>query len=164
MATRARRHQEPAAARPTGDRLGLDGIGFLLGTAHRARRRLWEAQLADLGLSAPQAAILRLITAEPGCGIRELARRIGTDPMNARRIVESLLEGGLCESRPDPDDARRRPLYPTPRGRVLAQAVADRARRDEQNLLSALGEDGYESLVAALRTLIAHQENPQGAS
>ncbi len=164
MMTSASQHQGLQTAQPTRDRLGLDGIGFLLGAAHRTRRRLWEAQLADLGLSAPQAAILRLVTAEPGCGIRELARRIGTDPMNARRIVESLLESGLCESRPDPNDARRRPLYPTLRGRDLAQAVADRARRDEQNLVRALGEGCYDSLVAGLRTLIAYQENSQGAS
>ena len=164
MAKKTSQHQQAQSANPRPDQLGLNGVGFLLGNAHRARRRVWEAELADLGLSAPQAAILRLITAEPGCGIRDLARRVGTDPMNARRIVQSLLESGLCEPRPDPHDARRRPLYPTPRGNHLAHVVADRARKDEQNLVKALGEAGYDSLVNALRNLITHQEKQQGTS
>uniref|UniRef100_UPI003982FE3F hypothetical protein n=1 Tax=Lapillicoccus sp. TaxID=1909287 RepID=UPI003982FE3F len=34
------------------------GLGFLLGAAHRTRRRVWEATLVDLDLTAPQAAAL----------------------------------------------------------------------------------------------------------
>lgn len=149
----ADRSREPDSRR---GELGLDGVGFLLGAAHRARRRQWEARLADLGLSAPQAAILRLITAEPGCGVRHLARRLGTDPMNAQRIVESLVAAGLCQSRRDPKDARRRPLHPTSRGRGLARSVEDRAQRAEQSLADALGEERYRSLTGALRALIDH--------
>src|SRR5579875_1695760 len=96
----------PGPGRPGGgrDELGLEGVGFLLGAAHRARRRQWEACLADLGLTAPQAAVLRLITGEPGRGVRHLARRLGTDPMNAQRIVETLVADGLCQIRRDPAD------------------------------------------------------------
>ncbi|MDA8147552.1 MAG: hypothetical protein M0Z93_02080 [Actinomycetota bacterium] len=51
------------------------GVGFLLDVAHWARRRAWEASLADLGLAAPQAAVLRLVGARPGSGVRRLAVR-----------------------------------------------------------------------------------------
>ncbi len=136
------------------DEPGLVGVGFLLGAAHRARRRQWEARLADLGLSAPQAAMLRLIAAEPGQGVRHLARRLGTDPMNARRISESLVAAGLCRPGHDPHDARRRPLEPTTRGRRLARSVTERAHESEQILAEALGEQTYRSLIAALRALL----------
>lgn len=140
--------------RQEGEGPGLDGVGFLLGVAHRARRRQWEGRLADLGLTAPQAAMLRLVTAEPGQGVRRLGRRLGTDAMNAQRIVETLVAGGLCVARRDPDDARRRPYYPTDRGTLLAERVAVRARDAEVHLADTLGANTYRSLTTALRAVI----------
>ncbi|MHB8457785.1 MAG: MarR family winged helix-turn-helix transcriptional regulator [Acidimicrobiales bacterium] len=132
------------------------GVGFLLGVAHRAQRRAWEAELADLDLTAPQAALLRLIAAQPGSGVRRLARDLGTDPMNAQRVAETLLSAGLCEPRQDPSDARRRPLYPTEKGRHLARAVAHRAERAEQDLIEALDAERYHALLAGLGALVDH--------
>jgi DNA-binding MarR family transcriptional regulator len=143
----------PGGAAPGRDDLGLEGVGFLLGAAHRARRRQWEACLADLGLTAPRAAVLRLVTADPGRGVRYLAGRLGTDPMNAQRIIETLIADGLCELRRDSGDARRRPVYPTASGRRLACRVARRAEEAERALAALLGEAAYRTLTAALRTL-----------
>lgn len=150
-----RRHQEWEGT-------GLDGVGFLLGLAHRARRRQWEGRLSDLGLTAPQAAMLRLVTAEPGQGVRHLSRRLGTDPMNAQRIVETLIAGGLCSARRDPDDARRRPLYPTDRGTRLAERAAERAQDAERYLADTLGADTYRSLTTALRAVIELDTKTEG--
>jgi len=137
--------------------IGLEpnGVGFLLGVAHRAHRKTWEAALADLDLTAPQAALLRLIAARPGQGIRQLARRLGTDPMNVQRVAESLLGAGLCEARHDPHDARRRPLYPTRQGIRRARAVARRAEAAEDALVQALGSKPYAALLAGLHACIA---------
>jgi hypothetical protein len=38
-------------------------------------RGAWEEKIADLGLTAPQAALLRAVAQRPGSGLRELARR-----------------------------------------------------------------------------------------
>ena len=138
------------------------GVGFLLGVAHRARRRAWEADLADLELTAPQAALLRLIAAQPGSGVRRLARDLGTDPMNVQRIAETLGAAGLCEPRQDPSDARRRPLYPTEKGRHLARAVAHRAERAEQDLIDALDAERYHALLAGLDALVDHDRRTHG--
>ena len=141
---------------PTTGAAALGGVGFLLGATHRARRRRWEAALSDLGISAPQSALLRLVVAAPGHGVREISRRLGTDPMNAQRIVESLLVAGLCESRGDPHDARRKPLYPTPAGTKLAGAVTERAERSEAELAGFLGPRRYQALIATLEVVLHH--------
>lgn len=135
------------------------GLGFLLGVAHRAHRRAWEAELADLDLTAPQAALLRLVTAQPGQGVRQLARRLGTDPMNVQRVAESLIAAGLCEARHDPGDARRRPLHATDEGSRLARAVAQRAESVEEGLNDALGREPYRTLLAGLQALIDHDRH-----
>ncbi|MGC8463161.1 MAG: MarR family winged helix-turn-helix transcriptional regulator [Acidimicrobiales bacterium] len=160
MTARANAPSSPATHRCDAAELGLEGIGFLLGMAHRAHRRRWEATLADLGLTAPQAAVLRLVTAEPGCGVRQLARRLGTDPMNIQRIVETLVANGLCTAGRDPADARRRPLHPTEHGRRLARQVADRARRTEQASMELLGDTSYRVVLDALRTLAEPDGGP----
>ncbi len=131
-----------------------DGLGFLLGIAHRERRRSWEACIADLSLTAPQAAVLRLVTCNPGRGVRALARRLATDPMNVVRLVDSLVERQLIEVRPDPTDARRRPLYPTTTGQDLASVIITRAAHDEGQVASRLGPEAYSSLVDGLTELI----------
>jgi DNA-binding MarR family transcriptional regulator len=131
------------------------GLGFLLGVAHRTLRRAWEAELADLELTAPQAALLRLIAAQPGQGVRQLARDLGTDPMNIQRIAEIIRAAGLCELRQDPGDARRRPLYPTDKGRQLSAMVARKALSAEEDLSEALGAERYTTLLTGLRALIA---------
>ena len=142
----------------------LDGVGFLLGVAHRARRRAWEGELADLHLTAPQAALLRLAAAQPGSGVRRLARDLGTDPMNSQRIAETLIAAGLCEARSDPRDARRRPLYVTGRGAELARAVTCRALESEQHLAAGLGDSTYRELLAGLRLLVDGDRRKPGSA
>ena len=129
------------------------GLGFLLGAAHRARRRAWEASLSDLDLTAPQAAALRSVAAHPGMGLRELSRALVTDVMNARRLGAGLVAAGLCEYRIDLRDARRRPLYPTEAGLEVAEVVARRAVLSEQHLSRVLGPEVHATVVSALRRL-----------
>ena len=113
------------------------------------------AILADLGLTAPQAAVLRLVAGQPGSGVRHLARMLGTDPMNTQRIAEILITGGLCEPRHDPRDGRRRPLHPTEKGRALADEVARRAQREEERLLAMLGRRQHHALIDGLGCLVS---------
>jgi DNA-binding MarR family transcriptional regulator len=139
---------------PFTDEDRLVGLGFLLGVAHRGRRRVWEAQLSDLGISPPQAALLRLVSRRPGGGIRELARHMVNDPMIVQRLADTLVDKGLVETRADPTDARRRPLYLTVVGKQLAAVIIDRAADAEQQLKVRLGGDSYISLMDALSRLV----------
>lgn len=144
------------AAGPVRPAPGADvgGVGFLLGAAHRTQRRSWEARIVDLGLTAPQAAVLGLVASGFGYGVRELARLLATDPMNTQRIVEGLLASGLCKAGRDPHDARRRPLRTTARGRRLAGEVTRRALASEADLLAILGDSSYQALLTALENLL----------
>lgn len=136
------------------------GLGFLLGKAHRARKRAWEAELADLGLTAPQAALLRALTAEPGSGVRHLARTLGADVMGIQRIAGTLIAAGLCVTAQDPADARRRPLHLTAEGKRLAKIVTHRAAAAEENLSIVLGPQRYAAMVNGLQQLLTHDDPP----
>ena len=59
-------------------------------SAHRALRDAWKARIAGLGSSSPRSGLPRPIAERPEDGLREHARRSGTDPMNAGRIADGL--------------------------------------------------------------------------
>ena len=126
------------------------GLGFRLGRGHRIVRGAWHARIADLGLSGAQASTLRAIAERPGSGIRELARTLGTDPMNAKRLADGLETAGLVASCADPADRRVRVLNPTPAGVQLAREVEDRARAWAATLEAMVGR---EAIADMLRTL-----------
>lgn len=115
------------------------GLGFRLGSAHRLVRAAWEQVIADLGLSPPQAALLRAVAEQPGCGLRELARRIHTDAMNAKRLADHLERAGLVASSPDPGHRQRRALRPTAQGTALAGELDRRAAGQQRQLARLIG-------------------------
>ena len=128
-------------------------LGFRMGRAHRSLREAWGERIADLGLSPPQAAMLRAICEQPGSGLRELARRVRTDPMNAKRLADHLEQVGLVRSMTDPSHRQRRDLAPTEAGLVLAKQVAERAAVWERRLSRLFGEAQLGQLQSLLQRL-----------
>lgn len=129
------------------------GLGFRLGRAHRLLRAAWEQVIADLGVSPPQAALLRAAAQQPGCGLRELARLMHTDAMNAKRLADHLERAGLVASSSDPGHRQRRALRPTVRGAALAGELDRRAAEHQRRLASLIGPAETAQLLGLLNHL-----------
>lgn len=127
------------------------GLGFQLGLAHRLLRDSWEKMIEDLGLSAPQAAMLRIAAGNEGISLREIARRVQTDPMNAKRILDYLETRGLITSTSTEHDRRLRIISATKTGHSLAIQLEDRVAMQDELLQNALTTQG----VSALRMLLS---------
>lgn len=136
-----------------------DQLGFRLGRTHRMVRDAWEDRIADVGLSGPQAAALRAIGEGRPAGLRELARHLCTDPMNARRLVDHLERRGLVASAPDPDHRQRRAPRLTEAGGRACAALASRGAAWEQELETLLGA----SELATLRSLLSCLDDALGS-
>lgn len=117
-----------------------------MGQTHRVLKETWERQIAGLGLSAPLAAMLRAICEQPGSGLRELARRMRTDPMNAKRLVDHLEQEGLVTSSGTASHAQRRELNPTADGLARAAGLVERSTVFRRQLAQLLGEAELEQL------------------
>ena len=142
------------------------GLGFRMGRAHRHLREAWERRIADTGLSAPQAAMLRAICEQPGSGLRELARRVRTDPMNVKRLADHLEGAGLVLSSSAPSRRQRRDLVPTGAGLELAGQVAQRATEWEHLLSRLLGAhelNDLQRLLGRLEDVLAAQAEQVGS-
>lgn len=128
----------------------LNGLGFRLGLVHRRLRSAWEESIADLGVSAPQAVMLRAVSEWPGMGLRGLARRLRTDAMNAKRLADHLEQLGLVVSSDDPQHRQRRVLHPTGDGRRVAASLTQRADAWERRLAAQVGADELKNLFVTL--------------
>jgi DNA-binding MarR family transcriptional regulator len=112
---------------------------LLLARALRVRQGL---ALAPHGLHPGQDALMIEIWDTPGLGQTTLAERLGVEPPTVTRMVRRLERAGLLERRRDPDDARGRTVYPTPRSRLIEGSVRRSVEDIGGGLERALGPEG----------------------
>ncbi|HET9093045.1 MAG TPA: MarR family transcriptional regulator [Acidimicrobiales bacterium] len=136
--------------RPTGPPTLESEIGFRMGRSHRLLRDAWAGQIADLELTPPQAALLRVICERPGVGLREAARLLHTDPTNTKHLADHLERTGLVHSEPDPAHRQRRGIHPSKEGLALAREVAGRAHAWHRRLSKLIGTAEMDRLQGLL--------------
>ena len=131
-----------------------ESVGFRLSRVARALRAQWRDQLADLGVEPPEAAALRVVAAQPGAALRQLARILGSDPMSTKRCVDALEARGLVASTRQ-GEGRPRALRVTAAGAVLVGEIERRAADREGSVAAVLGPAATAQLRAALDQLEA---------
>src|SRR5436190_24360143 len=120
---------------------------FELGMAHRTKV---GAELAQLGLSFPQAHMLRLLDPERPLPMSALAERLFCDASNVTGLADRLESRGLVRRQSAEGDRRVKALTITPAGialrkRVLAimteppAAIAALSAKDKEALRDILG-------------------------
>jgi DNA-binding MarR family transcriptional regulator len=125
-------------------------LGFKLGLVHRTLRGVWQQRIADLDVTPPQAAVLRTVAEEGPAGMRALARRMGTDAMNLKRLVAHLERAGLVRRETDPWHSQRRVIRATEAGQATSKELSRRVALLERRLADAISCDA----LARLKTLL----------
>ena len=86
-----------------------------------------------------------------------LAQHLGVDRTVMTYLLDSLVEAGLVERRPDPADRRARRIVATARGRVLLDGLGERLREAEDQVLAGLdGADDRRAFRTLLQRLALH--------
>ena len=83
----------------------------------------------------------------------DVAEHLGVTKQAASQLVEQLVARGYVERPVDPDDARRRPLRLTPRGRACTRAAQAGAAEAVKPWADQLSPDGLRRLLGALRRI-----------
>jgi DNA-binding MarR family transcriptional regulator len=121
-------------------RSGADWIGYNLKiTQHRLRQRL-DTELARLGITAPQNAVLLAVSGNPRISNAELARAAFVTPQTMQAILVNLERGGLIVRSPHPEHGRVIMTELTTAGdRAVAEGAkaADLVERQMLSMLSA---------------------------
>ena len=119
-------------------RSGADWIGYNLKiTQHRLRQRL-DAELARVGITAPQNAVLLALSGNPRMSNADLARAAFVTPQTMQGILVNLERGGLIARTPHPEHGRVIMTELTAAGRQAVAAGAQAADAVEKKMLSRL--------------------------
>src|SRR5947208_10521583 len=123
--------------------------------AHAAAK--FGERLNPLGLSRPDAGILRLLAGEGGMSQQHLASVLKIHPSRLVAIVDELESFGLVERRKNPEDRRTYALHLTEKGGSTLGEVGRIAREHNEAIVAALKPKEREELGRLLR-LIADQQ------
>ena len=136
-------------------RSGSDWIGYNLKiTQHRLRQRL-DAELAKIGTTAPQNAVLLAIAGNPRMSNAELARAAFVTPQTMQAILVNLERAALITRRPHPEHGRIIMTELTDAGHTAVAAGAKAADAVERQMLSGLSATEAQLLCELLKRCAA---------
>jgi DNA-binding MarR family transcriptional regulator len=143
-------HRVSAERRPTGAAFLLAQLG-----AHGARR--FAERVAEIGLTAPDAGLLRKIASDPGVSQQVLAEHLGVMPSRMVALVDELETKGIIERRRSTEDRRNYELHLTERGRRVLGELSRIAAEHEESLCSALSKEERVQLRDLCRRIAEQQ-------
>jgi MarR family transcriptional regulator, transcriptional regulator for hemolysin len=132
-----------------------DRLGFLLGRAHLANRRVAASYLAEIGIDPREAGALGVLVNEGPHSQRHLGNIMGIDRTTMVAITDGLEGKGLVRRERNPQDRRAYALVATPRGERLLARATDAIEQAESEFLAALPAAEQRRLKNLLRRLIA---------
>lgn len=134
-----------------------DGAAFLLAQlgGHAARR--FGERIARIGLTPPDAGILRKIAFDSGISQQALAEYLGLMPSRMVQLVDELENKGFVERRRNTEDRRNYELHLTGQGRHVLGEIGRIAAEHEEDLCSALNQDEKTQLRNLCRRIAEQQ-------
>ncbi|MHB1519992.1 MAG: MarR family winged helix-turn-helix transcriptional regulator [Ferrimicrobium sp.] len=143
-------------------------VGFRLSRLARHLRAQWGERLSVLGLTQPQAAILRALRERPNIGLRELSRMIGADPSNLRKEIERLTRDEYVHTPGVSQPGRKATLSLTTKGEAMTTAVVELSVDQARSSFGRLDPADQLALILAIAKLEAivgigdHYGSPRG--
>ena len=113
-------------------------LGYLLRQAQAAVRLTMERTLADLGVTAPQFAVLTMLKAYPGLSGADVARLTFLTAQTVGVIIRNLERDGAIHKTPHPVHGRILQWTLTPRGAALLKECRGRVQAVERRLAAGL--------------------------
>jgi len=137
------------------------GIAYSLTQLGTLGAQRFSDRVGELGLTAPEAGVLRLLAFSPGLSQRELATRLGSAPSRVVVLVDSLESKKLVRRERSATDRRNHELQLTPEGLDMLGRLGGVAQAHEADLLAPLTESERTQLAALLDKLrAAHGLDP----
>jgi DNA-binding MarR family transcriptional regulator len=145
---------KPNPAAPERVRAHDDVLGYLLKHAYLALEQRTDAALADVGLTARDLGVLRVIAGGEARSQQEVATVLGVDRTSMVALLDALERRGIVARKPSERDRRRNVVELTQDGWSLFQRAEQRSTEAEQAFIAALGNAGGAELRRALHAVL----------
>jgi DNA-binding MarR family transcriptional regulator len=120
---------------------------------------MYDQYLRPTGIRSTQYGMLRCVSELPDSFISDIGRVLCMDQTTVTRNVEKLEKAGLVQTRPHPEDPRKKQVELSPLGKAKL-AEAHLAWEEAQNrIVGRMGEDDFENFLKLLNKLmqVAHK-------
>lgn len=125
-------------------------LGFLTNRLARLLRMHLSREVAPLGLTVTQVAVILTLSGPDRRTMSDLAGRIGIDRPTMTGVVERLTRDGWLDSAPNPADGRSRLVGLTARGLASLPELADASARTTMSASVGLTNQERTTLVSLL--------------
>jgi len=129
----------------------------LLFFAYRDFTHEADIRLADHGFGRAHHRVIYFVTRHPGMSVAELLEILKITKQSLGRVLKQLVDDGYIAQQQGNADRRQRLLYPTDKGRLLAQSLTELQMRRIQNALGATGERTWPAVRAFLTGMISEE-------
>ena len=113
--------------------------------------------LGEMNYGRAHHRAIHFIHRSPGTTVNNLLTILGVTKQSLNRVLRTLVEDGLVESRVGTRDRRERHLHLTPAGETLERELSDAQRA---RMRAAFREAGP-SAVAGFREVLEHMMDPE---
>lgn len=130
-------------------RQGIEAMFF----AYRGFTADPDRILADLSYGRAHHRAIHFINRAPGTTVNNLLHILGVTKQSLNRVLRTLIEDGLVESKVGTQDKRERHLYLTPAGEALEQQLSDAQRARMRAAYRVAGPDavaGFRKVLEAM--------------
>jgi DNA-binding MarR family transcriptional regulator len=135
--------------------------GFQLSQLGHLASRQFSESVSELGLTPPEAGVLRLLARNPGISQRDLAQRLGAVPSRVVVLLDALQDAGLVTRTRSVTDRRNHELELTDEGRAMMVRLRRVAEHHEGALVEGLSERERSQLARLVDKLAsAHGLSP----
>lgn len=129
-------------------------LGSLISGVRSRLVQVYQARVADLGLTAQQYWVLMVLQEEGPLCLRQVAERVWCDEPTASRLLKALLKGGWVTVGPDPAHGRRLRIQVAETRRPQIDALHREALGLRQGLRAGLTAEEEAQLRALLLRLL----------
>ena len=128
-------------------------IGFLLTQLGSLATENFAAKTRDLGITPPEAGVMRILGRQSGVNQRELSEKLGVAQSRVVVLIDSLESAGLIVRERSAIDRRSQVLHVTEAGRMLLASLRTAAEMQEAELAEGLSEADRDQLYELLLKL-----------
>lgn len=123
-----------------------------------------DAILKDFGFGRAHHRVLHFVNRHSGLRVADLLEILNITKQSLSRVLKQLIDQGYIEQQAGASDRRERLLYPTERGRALAERLAAPQLVRLTGALSTAGPDAEAALRRFLEAMINAEDRPKVSS
>ncbi|TYK66740.1 MarR family winged helix-turn-helix transcriptional regulator [Colwellia echini] len=138
----------------------ISTVETLRSLAHGVKKQLAiQLEAEDLGLVPMQVRVMKTIDKCSPCTALDVANFLQRDKAQITRLVNGLLEQGLIEKVPNPQDKRSQFLLLSKEGGKIQQSLAKITKRAEKSMIAGIADEEMQSFLVIAQKMLKNVEN-----